>query len=265
MLEHFGQALIRAINAEKLRGIIVKGPAFARELYPERVMRRFTDIDILADPESIPRIGQILGEQRFRLAEQSGGAEPQEWKWVHRDHDDVTIEVQSNLIHADRLRAALSLKYSDIVREGDAAQAGTPASLMVVAAVHGGGHHFERLLHVVDICQAARHLQTLADEQQLDLLIERTNSRLATVVGLNLAGRFFADRRCRDLAKALGPVRFGAIASGLINRSAVTTAMGSSRALNSWRRSAFRELLKRGTFENRRQDSAPRDRRKTMG
>jgi len=53
------------------------------------------------------------------------------------------------------------------------------------------------------------------------------------------------EPRCRELARGLGPARHTALARLLLGRSAITSTMGSTRFLHSWRRQGFRILLKR--------------------
>jgi hypothetical protein len=68
---------------------------------------------------------------------------------------------------------------------------------------------------------------------------------LAAIAGLDLGYRLLGEPRCRDLARALGPSRYTALARLLLGRSAITSTMGSMRFLHSWRRQVFRVLLKR--------------------
>jgi len=60
-----------------------------------------------------------------------------------------------------------------------------------------------------------------------------------------LAGDGVAEPRCRDLARGLGSDPRIALSRLLLSRAVVTSTMGDSRYLHSWRRQAFRLLLKR--------------------
>ena len=161
------------------------------------------------------------------------------------DHRDVVaVEVHANLVHTPSMRRAVSLTYADIEDNPQ-----SPAALLIIAIIHGGvGHHFQRLGHVVDICQAARHLRT-EDEAHFEGLVARSGARLAAVTGLELAAHLFADPRCREIARVIAPARHAAVARRLIGPSVITSAMNGSRFLHSWRRSVFRQLLKSGTGE----------------
>jgi hypothetical protein len=231
------EALLPALTGQPV--VVVKGPVFARSIYPAPHLRTFTDVDLLVAPEAVKEVGQVLDAHGFSLVGCSGDAHRQEWKWVCRHHEALAIEVHTNLAHHPELRAAISLTYRDL-----AGVAETPAGLLTVAVVHGALDCFERLRHVVDICQAARSLVTADQERLLQALVERTGARLAAITGLELAFGLFAEPRCRELARALGPARYGAAARLLLRRSVFISAMTSVRALHSWRRQAFRLLLK---------------------
>jgi hypothetical protein len=239
MLRHHADALLAA--ARGLPATLVKGGTFARILYPEPIMRPYSDIDLLVAPHALPQVAAILAAQDFELAEDGQRSGRHEWKWLHRKNPAILVEVHTNLVHAPSLRAALSLTYADIAENVE-----SPAALLAIAAMHGGLHHFERLRQVVDICQAARHLRRSEDERRLQSLLAGTGARLAAITGLNLAHRFFAEARCREIAQGLGRVRFAGIARVLIDRSVVASTMNEARFYHSWRRQGFRELLKRG-------------------
>jgi hypothetical protein len=238
MLRAHGEALMAA--AADLPVAMVKGPVFSRTIYPAPNLRTFTDIDLLVAPDAEPQLALLLHKQGFQLAEYKRDPNRQEWKWLHRDNDAVMIEVHTNLVHHPELRAAMSVSFQDL-----AGIAETPAALLTVALVHGALHRFERLRQVVDICQAARQLKTVTEERRLELLLQSTGARWAAVVGLDLAFRLFAEPRCRELACGLGPARYSRFARLLVSPSTISSAMTSARVYHSWRRQAFRLLLKR--------------------
>ncbi len=241
MLRQHGNALLTA--ATGISAAIVKGPIFARHLYPVASLRPFTDIDFLVAPDAMRPFASLLEEHGFRLFDEENGRDRKEWKWLHRENDLVMVEVQTDLVHAPSLCGALSLTYEHI---GDVVE--TPAALLAVAVIHGAlGRHFELLGHLVDICMAARKLTTIEDERRFEQLMGRTGARLAARTGLELAGRLFAEPRCLEIARALGEVRHAGLAGLLIDRSVVLSTMTSARPLHSWRRQAFRVLLKRGS------------------
>jgi len=238
MLRAHGEALMAA--ADGLPVAMVKGPVFARTIYPSPGLRNFTDIDLLVAPEAEPRLARVLEEQGYRLAEYDRDSDRLEWKWLHRDNDALMIEVHTNLVHHPELRQAMSLGYEDL-----AGIAETPAALLTVAVVHGALERYELLRQVVDVCQAARRVNTAEEEHRFEGLVQRAGARFAAIAGLDLGYRLLGEPRCRELARGLGPARHTALARLLLGRSAITSTMGSTRFLHSWRRQGFRILLKR--------------------
>ena len=238
MLRAHGEAVMAA--AADLPVAMVKGPVFARTIYPSPSFRNFTDIDLLVAPEAEPHLAHVLEEQRFELVEHGRDPERKEWKWLHRDNDALMIEVHTNLVHHPELRRAMSLTYAHLAEIAE-----TPAALLTVALMHGALARYETLRQVVDICQAARAVDTTEEEHRFEALIRQTGARFAAIAGLDLGYRLFAEPRCRELACRLGSARYTALARSLLGRSAITSTMGSTRFLHSWRRQGFRVLLKR--------------------
>ena len=244
MLRQRAKQVMDEVSEQQIPAIVVKGPVFADRLYPHRSLRRFTDIDLLTDPGAVERLDPILTACNFVMAEAQPASDPKEWRWIDRRRDDVSFEVHSNLVHSLGLEASLSLAYADIAEPGGREAAERPAALLLVAVMHAAGHQFERLLHIVDLCQAGRRLGGTENERDFEGLLAATGARFAAVAGLELAGRFFGDQRCLEIAKALGPVRRATAARWLISRATVATTLSESRPLYRWRRSLFRELLK---------------------
>jgi glycosyltransferase involved in cell wall biosynthesis len=238
MLRTHGEALMAA--AAGLPVAMVKGPVFSRTIYPATGLRNFTDIDLLVAPEAEPQLARVLEKQGFKLAEYDRDPDRQEWKWLHRDNDALMIEVHTNLVHHPELRQAMSLSYEDL-----AGIAETPAALLTVAVMHGALERYELLRQVVDVCQAARRVDTAEEERCFEALVQKAGARFAAIAGLDLGYRLLGEPRCRELARGLGPARYTALARLLLGRSAITSTMGSTRFLHSWRRQGFRVLLKR--------------------
>jgi hypothetical protein len=242
MLSHEADALM-----SDLRGIaiVVKGPTFARTIYPRPSLRCFSDIDLLVPPQMVPKVANVLLDRGYCLAETNPAHDPSEWKWVHHLNPRLMVEVQTDLVHADSLRKLITLPYELIAPSPD-----TSAALLHVALIHGGIHHYERLQHVVDICQAARALTGSVEEEQFFRLVQASNAQFISSVGLALAARIFAEPRCREIAQAIGPVRYTGISRILLSRALVMSATESHRNLHNWRRKAFRWFLKRGEVGN---------------
>jgi hypothetical protein len=229
--------------ASGLRLTAVKGPVFARRIYPDEGLRTFTDIDLLVAPETIPQLDELLIARGFELADGSGADIRQEWQWTYRENRLLMIEVHTDLVHAASLRRGLSLGFDDLAGEVE-----TPAGCLVVALIHGAfSHAYGRVQHIVDICQAARAIITADDERRFEALVNRLGAHFAAASGLDLAGRIFAEPRCLEIAQGLGVGSRARLAGLLVGHSFVVPDTLRFRTLNSWRRKGVREMLKRSS------------------
>lgn len=242
-----GKRLVTALRAAGQPALLIKGQDFADNLYPDPLLRPTTDIDLIVPVESLAGIEAVVAASGFELMADQRDDEQLERKWIHSVHRQLMVEIQGNLVHAPGLRAKLSLGFAELCPGGDPAEAARPSARLAIAGVHAASsHHFEKLRLVVDVLQAARHLQGAAEEAALDDLVRRSGTRLALVAALDLAARLYDDARCRELAQALSPARFRTAARLLITADVVMAMETGERALQSWRRSLFRALLKRG-------------------
>jgi hypothetical protein len=238
MLRHHAGLILDA--ASDLPVELVKGPTLAA-LYPPG-LRPFGDIDLLVAPAALPQLNEILPELGFvRLMESR--PDLLEDAWVHRDNSVLMVEVHTNLVHLSRMRAAFSMTYGDLADNFH-----RPGALLAVAVVHSGMHYFALLRHVVDICQAARGVVTSEEESLFELLAERSGTRMVAVIGLTLAGRLLGERRCLDIAQALGSMGDYRFARTLIEGAVLTAPFDGRIIYNGWRRVIFRELLRKGAL-----------------
>ncbi|WEK48707.1 MAG: nucleotidyltransferase family protein [Candidatus Kaistia colombiensis] len=239
--------LATALRTGGQPALLIKGHDFADNLYPDPVLRPTSDIDLIVPVERLAAVEAVVATAGFELLPDQRDDEQMERKWIHSVHRRVMLEIQGNLVHAPGLRSKLSLGFVELCPHGDPAEAARPSTRLAIAGVHAASsHHFELLRLVVDVLQAARQLKGAAEEQALDSLVRRSGTRLALVAALDLAAALYDDKRCRELARALAPVRFRAAARLLISGDVVMAMETGERALQSWRRSLFRELLKRG-------------------
>ena len=253
MLSHHGDRSIAALAAAGIPATLIKGPLFARRLYPDPVLRSFSDIDILLSPEQraasrpvMESLGFVRHEEEKRL-----GSDYHEDQWILPDRPNILVEIQDNLVHAPSLTGmSLTLKDLTEIGNGDATSA---SGLLMVAAVHGAiGHQFEYLRFVVDVCQAGRGAGGPIDAHRLVDVAERNGTRLVLVMALDLAARFFRDETCRDLADRLGTVPGRRLCGLLLSPGTVLRAQGTTRRRDSWRRKLLREAFKRNVRRSAR-------------
>ena len=240
LLEHHAGRVLSAFARHSIPAALIKGPVFARLIYPEPSDRTFTDVDILVPPEAMDSARKVLADLHFDEAsiESRGGREFAESKWSLPDDQLIIVELQTNLIHSP-LGSGIGFGYADLLAAGSG-DPEDPAALLLVAAVHGaGGHQFDRLCHVVDVLQAGRSGARQGTLPQTGALA------FALKAALDLAARLFADRAMTDLARVYPLSKWDWLAKRLLTPSVVLRAQTLSGERDSWRRQAFRELIRR--------------------
>ena len=226
---------------------VVKGPVFARRLYPQPADRSFTDIDVLVAPELIAATSAVLERLGFVLApgENRGGIEHGEYKWLLPGNDLILVEIQTNLIHSPNLGAGIRLSRADLLAAGDG-DGEDATALLLVAAVHGAaGHQFERLQPAVDVLQAARGAAGPIDRKRLSRVAQASGSTVAVQSALDLVGELFDEPLARELADALSPAPWRGLRRKLVTPGTVIHAQERDAGRASWRRRALREIIRR--------------------
>ncbi|MCC6888154.1 MAG: nucleotidyltransferase family protein [Hyphomicrobiales bacterium] len=247
LLEHHARLLSGAFAGRALAAHVVKGPVFARRLYPRPADRTFTDIDVLVAPASLAASLAALRELGFVPASPAD-AEPRdrgEHKWLWPGREFVMIELQTDLIHSANLGSGIRLSYDDLLAAG----AGNPedaTALLLVAAVHAAaGHQFERLQTCVDVLQAARGAAGPVDGQRLAIVAAATGATAALQSALDLAARMFDEPAAAALADAMPQGPWRRLRRRLVTPPVVLRAQGRGAGMDSWRRRALRDMIRR--------------------
>jgi len=234
--------LDRTIADRQLEAVIVKGPVFARQIYPAPSDRPFTDIDIMVAPSARAPIGEVLtnfGYQLFRKPLLDHTEQNQEEKWIQPDMDALLIEVHGNLVHYQGLRRRISFGYAEYMASSRGSLgAGLPQ--FFVAVVHASlGHKFHQLRLLVDVLQAFRHLAP--DEvAALPDMSRRLGLALEARLCLELIAELFDAPIAGLTAGQVAGGNVSGLASRLVDGAAVLAA--PSAFFSKVRRHTFRGL-----------------------
>lgn len=232
----------RYIADNHLEAVIVKGPVFARQIYPTPSDRPFTDIDIMVAPSARAPIGELLkgmGYHLFLKPLLDHTEQNQEEKWIQSDMTALLIEVHGNLVHYQGLRRRISFGYAEYMRCGGAtAGAGLPQ--FFVAVVHATlGHKFHQLRLLVDVLQAYRHLSA-DDVAALPDMARQLGLALESRLCLELIASLFDVPGATETARRIAGGWVSNLATWLVNSAAVLSA--PSAFLSKVRRHTFRGL-----------------------
>lgn len=221
---------------------LVKGQAFARDLYDEAADRPFTDIDLILPASAAARAGEVMAElgyvqfkrERFDKSEQN-----EEQKWGLQGDRLMLVELHGNLVHVPALRRRISFGYAehaDACAGGDRPVAGH----FVTAVIHAAaGHKFHQLRLLVDVMQAMRRLSG-SDLDHLAGVVARLRIQPEVAMSLQLVDALFpavrATGRAGDIRERLRlrPV------PPIVDARSVLDAPGGEFWRSKVRRHAFR-------------------------
>jgi hypothetical protein len=248
LLTHHAGRVMQGLAAAGIGGFLVKGPAFARRLYPDAALRTFTDVDILVPEARRNDVSPVMRELGFELFEfeDRRGKDYHEQKWLLPAETGVMVEIHSNIVHSPKLRGSMSIRHEDVLAAGGGDGA-APTALLLVAAAHASvGHQCDRLQHMVDVVQAARGAAGPIDQGCLAAVARQCGLTLAVAAALDLAARIFHDAAAAGLAGRLLPGRITRLPFRLLAPSLVLRAQSTARTRGSWRRKVFRQALRLG-------------------
>jgi len=246
LLVHHARSIAAAFARDALPACIVKGPVFSSRLYSQPADRTFTDIDILVAPAALQACAEILHRLGFVPAfGEIRRRDHHEYKWLLPGNDMVLVEMQTNLIHSPNLGIGIRFSYADLLAAGRG-DPESPTALLLVAAVHGAaGHQFERLQPLVDVLQVARGAAGLIDRERLSRVAAATGATLAVEAALDLAAKVFDETAARQLADSLSNSSWRRLQSLLLSPAIVLRSQARDAVRDSWRRRAFREVIRR--------------------
>ena len=244
------EPIVSAFAAAGVPALVLKGPEFADRLYPEPVLRPFTDLDLLLPRNALGDAGAVLGRLGYRRDPEPRRKHPGDYgeeTWGLGEPAAGAVELHWNLVNSPPLRRRCSVEFGDLAIESAAAGAlptATPASLLLTAAIHAAAsHRFDRLQPLCDVCQATRGAAGPLDAAWLGDTARRTGSAFALATALRLAGAIFREAACTSL---VGEAACLSRAGRLCRRLLTPRTVLHSRTLGAGlRRQLYRELLKR--------------------
>lgn len=244
------EELLDALRRRDVPAVVLKGTEFADRLYPIASFRPFIDADVLVPPAALSDVRAVMQQLDYlpkptKMKYNSGYGEQSFWR---KGRPGGAVEIHWNLVNSPTLRRGVSVEFEDLQFEGS--QAGSsgrprlsPASLLLIAAVHGAtSHSFDQLRLLCDVCQAARGAAGEVDADWLSDAAKQTGASLALTAGLGLAGRIFREPKCDRMLQRLGLAGRDYAWRVLLSPGVVLRAQ---TRIDSLRRTLFRAMLKR--------------------
>jgi hypothetical protein len=241
-LRQQAREVVSAFGEAGVPVVLLKGPDFADRLYPQPSLRTFTDVDLLIPTSALDgsrRVMDRLGYRPIVVAMKYDVGYSEEV--YHRPERSAgQVEVHTNLVNSPSLRRGLSVTFEDLQLTAADPPHPSPATTILIAAVHGAASHsFDRLQLLVDLMQAVRRGDS--DAVWLKDAIARTGAATAVAMGLHLAYKLLGEGRCRDLAQRLGLPQPSWACRAALSRGVV---LRGHAWRDSFRRQWFRRMLK---------------------
>jgi hypothetical protein len=206
------QNVLESLKQQGIAAVLFKGPDFADHLYPEPRLRATLDVDILVPREQWSNALKVLETMGHR--EKPDQPNPvvatgviSQRTWIFPiSGTAIEVDLHWSLVHFPYFRRQAAVGYWDLDWQWLPGGQGvlTPASRLIIAAVHAVYHHqFDRLLQLVDVQKACAKIETDMEQQKVRALAERTGTRLALDVALQITARFLDDPAVERLRRTL--------------------------------------------------------------
>jgi hypothetical protein len=273
LLRRQAAEIVAALARAGVPALILKGSEFADRLYPRPGARLFSDVDLLVPQTSGAAAALILRDLSYEPTANSMKYEEGygEQGWRRKEPAGGLVEIHWNLVNSPTLRRVVSVTYEDLQIES-AAERGddrvpraacppvpaaeqltpapappgqrlTPASLLLVAAVHGAtSHGFDQLRMLYDVAQIVRGAAGSVDEAWLSGAAAGTGAVLSLETALRLTGEVLPEPQCDAFLERLQLPAATWLSKATLTRGAV---LRGHAAVDGLRRQAFREFLKR--------------------
>lgn len=209
---------------------ILKGTDFADHLYPQPALRATRDVDLLIPRARWDDAERVLQQAGFEQLPPSYSLDKEpdcgNISWKLDERGDVLLELHWNLVYRQNLRRGMAVEFDHLDWQPASADCDTllmptPATRLVLAALHGMNHTFDRLLLLCDLRQACRQMVREADLQPLQALLDRTGTRHIVELGLAVLTRNMPDPGVLQLRQVVPPRLSVWAAASFISRSAV--------------------------------------------
>ncbi len=203
----FTRELLRLLARLEQHGIPAlpyKGPALAVAAYGDLALRQFTDLDILVRPEDTGRAKALLEAAGYRF---SGGLTPGQTALyaastnhhhfaLQRPAGHITVELHWHIAPAIFVPAAKSAplwqRQTTLRLPGAVIPTFDPVDLLLLLAMHGGKHGWDRLGLVADLAELLRRQAGRFDPAELLARAKQTQQTRRLRLALWLAHHLLA-------------------------------------------------------------------------
>ncbi|MDX1948587.1 MAG: nucleotidyltransferase family protein [Pirellulaceae bacterium] len=231
-IRHWSARLQTLIAAAGIPCAILKGIDFADQLYPQPALRPTRDVDLLVPDECWSAAERILagaGYGKLPLRNARKHANCGNTSWTLGAGEAILLELHWSLVFRENLRRQMAVTMNDLDWR-PTARAGvlepTAATRLLLTALHGIGHQFDRLLLLCDLREACRRMVHEPDLQSLQPLLARTGTRRIVELALVVLARNLPDPSVLSLMEQIPPRISASAAARCISRGVILKPRG---------------------------------------
>lgn len=198
-----------ALRAVEVRMLVLKGVPLAATLTGSAAGRKVGDLDVLVDPDDLPRAQRAIAALGYQPHPEQGdpvdGVHARAIRWLQKDRaffrsDSVALELHWRLSRY----TLLSVTFDELWRQqrtvevdGVRLPALGDAHGLLHVAVHGADSHFYRYQWAVDVVRSSRAADD-ATMQAVELLARRHACRNSFALARRIAHRLAPDVRAES-------------------------------------------------------------------
>lgn len=218
--------LLHLLESSGIQALPYKGPVLARLLYGHVALRHAGDLDILVSPTDTLRARELITGRGYRSTRPLTpgqataclhGQRYYHFELVHPTHE-LMVELHWRIGH-DLFSVTTDwllepARYQSLEPGQEQTRILPPEVLLLVLAIHGSRHHWQRLIWLVDLAE-----------------LIRGNPDLDWPRALNLARSFKCERMLflgLSLARALLDLRLPASVAAAIERESIITTLAAT-------------------------------------
>lgn len=168
-------AILEKFNEKSIPAIVLKGPFLAENIYSQKNIRPYTDLDILVKKEDLPSTQLLLSElgykQCYEIPRFWWEEEYPERTFTKNKPGNLLVEIQWNILDKKSYLQSMNFDVADIWEKASKGEINgqptlkmAPEHLLIYLCLHlSVTHHFERLIWLRDLAEVVNFYRNSFD------------------------------------------------------------------------------------------------------
>jgi hypothetical protein len=208
--------VLKVFRKRQIDVVVLKGAALAETVYPNRVLRPMSDIDLLVRKERLTEVEASLLDTGYVLQDRAKGKEfyrEHHYHWVFSKKPDIDIEIHW---HVKRPTGAFEIDVDDLWKSAQAIKIAeveafilSPEALLLYLCQHSWKHNLNGGIRpFIDIAQSTRFYASKINWEKVVKLSAQWQMNPCAYLELSLARHLLDARIPKSCLKELRPKNF---------------------------------------------------------